>query len=162
MGDRVVAVLTDALKFWAIYMNSWLLLLPYVDAEYKRKKEQLQECYVLVFSENFMLCTQSKAMLMLGIFSCACFLTKMTHTFCQFTVDWAQMSQRNGSTHSYSSWAAPIVVIKKAKNSILSCVDFLASFNIALKDCHYLLPILETCLLCLMATHLLCGDLSTS
>ena len=44
---------------------------------------------------------------------------------------------------TYSQWAAPIMVVKKADNSIWLCADFSTGLNAALEDHQYTLPVPE-------------------
>ena len=65
----------------------------------------------------------------------------MTATICGTATGEQGTKTPGGNEVTYLQWAAPIMVVKKADDSIQLCADFSTGLNAALEDHQYPLPI---------------------
>ena len=103
------------------------------------------EEFPAVFEKELGCCTQATVSLKVKPGATAVFRNKRTVPYAAIPLVEAELKRLEElgvlSPITYSNWAAPIVVIKKANGSVRLCADFSTGLNSALEDHHYPLPV---------------------
>jgi hypothetical protein len=106
--------------------------------------EQLVKHFASVFQPGLGHCTATKIVLRLLDDATPVFRPKRPVPYASMPMVDAELQrlEQQGvlTPVSYSAWAAPIVVVKKANGSIRICADFSTGLNAALEQHHYPLP----------------------
>ncbi|CAH8499886.1 unnamed protein product [Dicrocoelium dendriticum] len=109
--------------------------------------ERLKQKYRTVFSEGLGKCTKVLASLSLKPNAVPIFRPKRPVPYAVIPVVDQELDrlERTGVIHAvnYSSWAAPIVVVKKPNGQIRLCADFSTGLNASLNNHQYPLPLPE-------------------
>ena len=109
--------------------------------------ERLEQRYPTVFSDNLGRCSKMQAHLSLLPESRPVFRPKrpVPYAALQMVDEELDRLQKLGVIQpvNYSSWAAPIVVVRKANGSVRLCADFSTGLNDALATHQYPLPLPE-------------------
>ena len=109
--------------------------------------QMLKRTYAKVFHPGLGHCTKFKATLRLKPGVCPVFRPKrpVPYAAIQAVDDELERLQQLGVIQptNYSSWAAPIVVVKKANGNIRICADYSTGLNSSLEDHQYPLPVPE-------------------
>ncbi|KAA3675726.1 uncharacterized protein DEA37_0006214 [Paragonimus westermani] len=107
----------------------------------------LQNTYSDLFTGNLGLCTKAKGVFYLKPGSTPVFRPKRPVPFSATTTINAELDRLEQAgvlqRVSYSTWAAPIVVVRKANGGVRLCGDFSTGLNNALETHQYPLPIPE-------------------
>lgn len=108
---------------------------------------ELRDAYPEVFEKSLGLCTQTKATLHIKPNSKAVFRPKRPVPYASLHLVDEELArlEKNGviSRVNYSSWATPMVAIKKSNGTIRICGDYSTGLNDALESHQYPLPLPE-------------------
>lgn len=109
--------------------------------------QSLRNEYTDLFTRNLGKCTKAKAFLYLKPGSTPVFRPKRPVPFSATTTIDAELDRLEQAgvlqRVSYSTWAAPVVVVRKANGGVRLCGDFSTGLNDALETHQYPLPIPE-------------------
>ncbi|CAH8671840.1 unnamed protein product [Schistosoma bovis] len=114
-------------------------------ASTQQHTEDLRKRFIELFKPGLGLCSTTEAVLKLQSEATPVFRPKRPVPYASLPLVDAELQRLETEgvlvPVSYSSWAAPIVVVKKSNGSIRICADFSTGLNAALQQHHYPLPI---------------------